>query len=160
MTPELEGAEEERVGRPTLGTSVVHSMCVRDTANPRKAREPTDGKSTMHDPVVHQEIREAERGGAETDAEGHFAGRADRTAATVQDERDRERRVEERQSVVQFERALPRTMMRAMDGKENAMPEAAMEKARPEIHQHGDHEGGRPPDDDARDVHDPLRGRS
>lgn len=157
MTRELERAKEERIGRAALDTCMMHAVGIDDAADARDTREPANRDATMHEAIVDEEIGETEDRSAEAHPERYLSPDANRAAATVQNERDREGGVENGERVVQLERAVPWQMMRAMDREEHAVPEPAVKETRPQVHEHRHDERGRDPNRPARNVHRLLR---
>jgi hypothetical protein len=130
---------------------MVDAVRPRHLAEPRDARERPDGEALVHEAVVHDDVREAEERHAGAGAERDLPDRARRGATPVEDERDRDRRVQRAQRVVRFEPAAPRAVVRPMNPPQPPMPHAAVQERGPEVHRDGDEDRGRNPERRARD---------
>jgi ribosomal protein L32 len=94
--------------------------------------------------VMNDDIADAEKRHAAARAD-HRRAREPMKLASDDDERCGERSVEHRQGVVSLEAPGPGLVMRAMHCPERVVPNAAVEEARPRLHEDGDGE----PDRDA-----------
>lgn len=137
-------AEEEAVWR--LAAAMVDPVRVADPREQRDLSEPPHGQAAMDEAVVEDEVAEAEERHADADAEERLAQRARRSGAAVEDQRDRDGRVQGGEGVVGFEAAAALAMVRAVNRPQHSMPEAAVQHAGPQLHRGGDDEGDRDPD--------------
>ena len=124
-------------------------MSVPDAAQPREAREEGDRQATVHEPIVHDHIRDPERSHSGADAD------RDRRRSSVQiaskhDEHRRDRRVRGGESVVDLEAAAPVRMMRAMDAPECMVPDVPVKQASPRLHRGSDRKGDSEPQEHER----------
>lgn len=139
----LPRAEEEPVRAARV--HVVLEVRVAHAREVREARERGDGEPSVNEPVVHDEVRDAERRHADADAEDDLAKHPDVGTASVQDRDDRDRRVQHRERVVRLEAPASRPVMRTVHAPEDRVPCAPVEQRRPELHRHRHHDGRRSP---------------
>lgn len=143
MPPELRDAEEEAERRAS--GAVMNVMRANDAAQALRAEEKANRKTTVDEAIVDEEIPDREDRHAKAHTKRDvFADRM--TGRAPQDERDRDRCVNEREKIIPFEATLLRLVMRAMNAPERAMPEAAVEKACPQLHSEGNDDRERQPE--------------
>jgi hypothetical protein len=145
--PELARPEEEAEGHAALG--VMDRVSVADPPHRVEAKEERDRQPPVHQAVVHDDVGEAEGRHAGADPDRHSGGDAVQVA-THHDEDHRDRRVQRRERVVLLEAAAAARVVRAVYGPEPVVPHAAVEQARPRLHQRGDDEGDAGTDRDER----------
>ena len=138
MASELERAEEETIGHSASALRVMNAMGAYDHAQPWNARKPAYGEPTVHEAVVHHDVREAKQRHPEPAAERDLAERSRLAAAPVEDQRDRQRRVKHAQGIVCLEPAASRAMVRPVHSPEPAVPDLPVEQCGPEVHHHRD----------------------
>lgn len=136
MTSKLEGAEEQTIGHTSTATTMVDAVSPHDAAKPPKSKEPPHRKAPVHEPIMNDGVRNAEQRHPKADAEGHLATEPHGASATVEDERDGQGRVGNREHVV----GLPSTawpMVAAVNAPESAVPNPSMEDRSPRVHGNG-----------------------
>ena len=130
----LPRAEKESVR--SVRVRVVLEVRVAHTREVREARERGDGEPSMNEPVVHDEVRDAEHGHSDADAKNNLAKHADLRTASVEDRHDRDRRVQHGERVVRLEATAPSAVMRTMHAPEDRVPCTPVEQRRPQLHRH------------------------
>lgn len=125
---------------------MMHAMRVDDAAEIRAAREVPHREAPMHEPVMNDDIRDAERRHAEPCREDDLAERARSGAASVENGGYRNWRVKEREGVVPFKATPSRLVVGAVHAPERAVPDAAVQKSRPQVHRHEDDQAGDQPE--------------
>jgi len=129
---ELAWAEEE--AERHAAARVVHRMSVADPAEPREAAEPRDGQATVHQPVVDDDVRETEQRHSGTRADEHGGDEPMHVAANHH-EAGRDGGVQGRERVVTLPPAASARMVRPMNRPQPPVPDAAVQEARPGLHQ-------------------------
>jgi hypothetical protein len=127
----------------------MDAMGPDDRAKIAKPKKPRHGHALVDEAIVHDDVRDSERAHPEADAEGDLAGDPWRATATVENQRDGDRSVKQRERVVGFESVTfpSRLVVRSMDVPKPGVPDAAMKKRGPEVHRHGDDRRDSRPDD-------------
>lgn len=146
----LPWSEKEPVG--TAVAAVVREVRVANASEVTQTPECGDWQSPMNEPVVHDSVRHAEERHADANTERDVAPDAGVSAASVQDERDGERRVEPGQRVVRLEAPGPHRVMRAMNAPQERVPHAPVQERRPRLHHGEGHARRRYPHDHAHVV--------
>jgi hypothetical protein len=116
---------------------MVDAMSIPDAAQPGKAREERDRQPSVHEPVVHDHIGEAERGHAGTDADRDGRGRSVQVASNHH-ERGRDGGMQGGERIVRFEPTVSLRVMGTMNAPERVVPHAPVEDASPGLHRRGD----------------------
>jgi hypothetical protein len=125
---------------------MVDGMSVAHAPEVRHAEQERDREAAVHEPVVDEDVRDAER--------RHSCARSDRERgrdsvqiASEHHEARGDRRVRGGERVVGFEAPAPAPVMGAMHVPQCMVPHASVEEARPRLHEgrhdHGEqHAGG------------------
>lgn len=108
-------------------------MSIPDATQPREAREEGDRQAAVHEPIVHDHVRETERSHSGADADRDRGRRSVQIAAN-HDERRRDGGVRRRERVVGLEPAAPVRVVRAMNAPERVVPHSSVEEASPGLH--------------------------
>ena len=132
---ELARASEQAVGRGSF--AMMNAMRRTNATEEAEAREPSDGETTVHEAVVHDDVGDPEERHADADPAKDGAVDAVPHAAD-DDERCRDRGMRDREDVVRFEAAEAKLVMASMQSEEEAVPDASMEEPRPELHERRD----------------------
>ena len=119
---------------------MVDAMSVPDAAQPAEAREERDRQSPVHEPVVDDHVRDAERrhAGADADRDGR---RRSVQVASDHHERRGDGGMQRRERVVRLEPAASVRVVRAMNAPERVVPNAIVEDASPWLHRRRDRQG-------------------
>jgi hypothetical protein len=139
---------------------VVSPVGRDDRAQIRHAAKKSYGKPRMHQTIVDDDVGDPEGRHADADAEEDLAPGSLGPGAAVENERDRDRRVQHAERVVALEAPGARDVMGAVNGPQRAVPHGAVEEGGPEVHRDGDRGGHRAPDERMLDgsAHGDLRG--
>ena len=141
MGPE---AREERRREEAVGGSagdVVDAVLPRNPPHVRNPPQPRERQTLVHEPVVAEDIRDAERRHPRPHPQRHVARYVVRRLKSPHDERSGDGGVEGRQRVVDLEPPLAPGVVRAVNDPERAVPHAPMEQRRPGFHRARRHEG-------------------
>jgi hypothetical protein len=129
---------EEAVGR--AAESVVNPVRPRDPREVRNPLEKANRQPAMDQPVVADEIGEPEERHPETGAQRERTGDAVGRLAPVNDEHDRDWRVQRREHVVRLEGPGPAAMVARVNGPQDPVPDRAVEERGPRLHRDRDDE--------------------
>lgn len=118
------------------------------------AEQPLDREPPVDEAIVHDEVREPEHTHPDPHPERDLARDAGGSPAAVQNERDGDRSMEQRQRVVALEPSVSSTrlVVGAMNRPEPRVPHATVEKRCPEIHGHCEADGRGGPDERVSDL--------
>jgi len=119
---------------------MVDAMSIPDAAQPGKTGEEGDRKPSVHEPVVHDHVGDAERGHPGADAD------RDRRRGSVQiasnhHERGGDGRVRGGQRVVGLEATAPVRVVRPVNAPQRVVPHVPVEETSPGLHRRGDRQG-------------------
>lgn len=142
---ELARAGEQPVGRRAL--VMMNSMRGANATEETETREPSDRQATMDEAVVDDDVRDTEERHADPDPAQDGTVDAVHEAAD-DDERRSDGCVRHGQDVVRLEATSALFVMASMHGEEDAVPDAAVEEARPELHERRDDQCDDERDDD------------
>jgi hypothetical protein len=129
---------------------VVEQVVVADLRKIGKAEKPLYRQATVDEAVVDDEIGDAKERHPEADPKEQLPRDPFRAAASVEDERDGDRRVQNREGVVRLPPGFSRPMVRPVYFPQNPVPDRPVKELGPELHRYR-HDQRRP--DPERDLH-------
>jgi hypothetical protein len=133
---------------------MVHAMGPNDPSEDPQAQKKRHRQAPVAEPVVDDEVAESEGAHAHARAEGELACHARFSHAAREDERDRQRRVKQREGIVRLEPRLGRAgflrrVVRTVNRPKNAVPDPPVKERGPQVHGDGDDERHGHPDEPA-----------
>jgi len=133
---------------------MVDAVSVPDAAQPGEAREERDRQSPVHEPVVDDHVRDAERRHAGANADGDGRCRSVQVASNHHERRG-DGGMQRRERVVRLEPAASVRVVRAMNAPERVVPHAIVEDASPRLHRRRDgHRDGKAQDHELHRGHE------
>ena len=149
MALELERTKEKPIRHTVTAIAMVDIVRLLDGTYVRQLAQPADRQTPMHEAVVNHQIRDTKDARTDADTKHDLTHDADGPDATIQNERDGERRVQGTEHVVRFEVSVSADVVALMHEPQPLMPDAAVQQGCPQVHEHSDDQRGRYPDERA-----------